>query len=171
MAIGEDLENGVRELTSGGDRENLITRRLYDQALRNGDQIGALRSEIATARVDIQALTSQTDHIVGEVVQSTAALRSQGARLDTLTRDIGLLRKDKRNCTRGSTGTKNESRHCALSLPTSTASWMCLSPRFHMAARPIINGARGGAKQCCRLCNRGRTSSNRPSIRPCRIRE
>jgi hypothetical protein len=88
------LENKVRELTSDVEGEKLVTRRVYDQAVRNGDQIGALRSEVATARVDIQALTSQTDHVVGEVVQSTAALRSQGVRLDPLTRDIGLLRND-----------------------------------------------------------------------------
>jgi chromosome segregation ATPase len=92
--IDEDLENRVRELASEVEGEKLVTRRVYDQAIRNGDQIGALRSEVATARVDIQALTSQADHIVGEVVQCTAALRSQGARLDTLTRDIGLLRND-----------------------------------------------------------------------------
>ncbi len=77
MATVEDLENRVRELASYVEGEKLVTRRVYDQAARNGDQIGALRSEVATGRVDIQTLTSQTDHIVGEVVQSTAAPRSQ----------------------------------------------------------------------------------------------
>lgn len=84
----------MRELASDVEGEKLVTRRVYDQAVRNGDQIGALRSEVAAARIDIQALTSQTDHIVSEVVQSTAALRGRSVRLDSLTRDIGLLRNE-----------------------------------------------------------------------------
>jgi chromosome segregation ATPase len=94
MATIEELENRVRCVESETEGEKAVTRQVYLQAIRNGDQIGALRSEVATARVDIQALTSQTDHIVGEVVQSTALLRSHGLRLEALTRDVGLLRSD-----------------------------------------------------------------------------
>jgi chromosome segregation ATPase len=92
--IADDLENRVRELANEVEIEKLITRRVYDQAIRNGDQIGALRSEVGTARVDIQALTSQAEHIVGEIILCTASFRSQGVRLDSLTRDISLLRNE-----------------------------------------------------------------------------
>jgi chromosome segregation ATPase len=94
MMIVDDLENRVRELSNEVEIEKLVTRRVYDQAIRNGDQIGALRSEVGTARVDIQALTSQAEYIVGEIVLCTASFRSQGTRLDSLTRDISLLRNE-----------------------------------------------------------------------------
>jgi chromosome segregation ATPase len=92
--IADDLENRVRELANEVEIEKLITRRVYDQAIRNGGQIGVLRSEVATARVDIQALASQTEQIGGEIIQCTASFRSQSTRLDSLTRDIGLLRNE-----------------------------------------------------------------------------
>jgi chromosome segregation ATPase len=94
MATTDELERRVRELASDVEGEKAVTRQVYAQSVRNGDQIGALRSEVATARVDIQALTSQTDHVVSEIVQSTALLRSHGLRLESLTRDVGLLRGD-----------------------------------------------------------------------------
>jgi predicted nucleic acid-binding Zn-ribbon protein len=90
----DELERRVRELASEVEGEKAITRQVYQQAIRNGDQIGALRSEVATARVDIQALSSQADHVVNEVVQHGAMLRSHGLRLESLTRDVALLRND-----------------------------------------------------------------------------
>jgi chromosome segregation ATPase len=87
-------KTGVREISCEVKGEKAVTRQVYMQSIRNGDQIGALRCEVANARVDIQALTSQTEHMVGEVVQSTALMRSHGLRLEALTRDIGLLRGD-----------------------------------------------------------------------------
>jgi hypothetical protein len=39
-------------------------------------------------------MTSRVDHMVTEVVQGTALLRSHGLRLESLTRDVGLLRND-----------------------------------------------------------------------------
>jgi chromosome segregation ATPase len=94
MAAIDELENRVREISSEVEGEKAVTRQVYMQSIRNGDQIGALRCEVANARVDIQNLTSQTEHMVGEVVQSTALVRSHGLRLEALTRDIGLLRND-----------------------------------------------------------------------------
>jgi chromosome segregation ATPase len=94
MAAIDELEDRVREISSEVEGEKAVTRQVYMQSIRNGDQIGALRCEVANARVDIQTLTSQTEHMVGEVVQSTALVRSHGLRLEALTRDIGLLRCD-----------------------------------------------------------------------------
>jgi hypothetical protein len=91
----------VRELASDVEGEKAVTRQVYAQSVRNGDQIGALRSEVATARVDIQDLTSRVDHVVTEVVQGTALLRSHGARLESLTGDVGLLRNDVTGLRRG----------------------------------------------------------------------
>jgi hypothetical protein len=39
-------------------------------------------------------VSSRVDHVVHEVIQNTAAVRSQGARLESLTRDVTLLRND-----------------------------------------------------------------------------
>jgi chromosome segregation ATPase len=94
MATVDELENRVRELASEIEGEKAVTRQVYAQSVRNGDQIGALRSEVATGRVDIQAMTSRVDHMVTEVVQGTAMLRSHGLRLESLTRDVGLLRNE-----------------------------------------------------------------------------
>lgn len=97
----EELEQRVREVGSEVEGEKVVTRRLYDQAVRTADQVGALRSEVATARIDIQAVGSQVDHMVQEVVQVSAALRTHGLRLEALTRDIGLLRSDATELRRG----------------------------------------------------------------------
>jgi chromosome segregation ATPase len=97
----EELEQRVREVGSEVEGEKLVTRRLYDQAVRTADQVGALRSEVGTARVDIQAVGSQVDHMAHEVVQVSAALRTHGLRLESLTRDIGLLRNDASELRRG----------------------------------------------------------------------
>ena len=48
MATIDELENRVRELSSDVEGEKAVTRQVYAQAVRNGDQIGALRSEVAT---------------------------------------------------------------------------------------------------------------------------
>jgi chromosome segregation ATPase len=108
MAAIEELEHRVRYVESEIEGEKLITRRVYDQAVRNGDQIGALRSEvatarseIATARLDIQALTSRIDHIAQEVVQNTAALRNHGTLLTLLQQDVTALRNDATALRRG----------------------------------------------------------------------
>jgi hypothetical protein len=62
-----------------------VTRQVYQQAVRNGDALRAVQ-------LSVTELTSRADHIVHEVIQNTAAVRTQGARLDSLTRDVTLLR-------------------------------------------------------------------------------
>jgi hypothetical protein len=87
MMAADDLENRVRELASEVEGEKAITRQVYQQAVRNGDALRAVQISVAE-------ITSRVDHIVQEVIQNTAAVRTHGARLDTLTRDVGLLRND-----------------------------------------------------------------------------
>jgi hypothetical protein len=45
--------------------------------------------QIATAEV-----ASRVDHMVQEVVQNSALLRTHGLRLEALTRDVAMLRND-----------------------------------------------------------------------------
>jgi chromosome segregation ATPase len=87
MATLDELENRVRELSTEVEGEKVVTRQVYQQAVRNGDALRAV--QLAVVEV-----TSRADHIVQEVIQNTAAVRTQGARLDSLTRDTGLLRND-----------------------------------------------------------------------------
>jgi chromosome segregation ATPase len=97
----DELERRVQYFESEIEGEKLVTRRVLEQSVRNGDQVGALRSEVATARVDIQALASQMDHIAGEVVQNTAALRNHGTLLTMLQQDVVALRSDATELRRG----------------------------------------------------------------------
>jgi predicted nucleic acid-binding Zn-ribbon protein len=101
MVTTEGLEHRVQYVESELEGEKLVTRRVLEQSVRNGDQLGALRSEVATARVDIQALTSRMDHIAGEVVQNTAALRNHGTLLTLLQQDVAALRSDATEMRRG----------------------------------------------------------------------
>jgi chromosome segregation ATPase len=87
MASIDELDAKVRELASEVEGEKAITRQVYQQAVRNGDALRAV--QLAVAEV-----TSRTDHIVQEVIQNTAAVRSHGVRLESLTRDVGLIRND-----------------------------------------------------------------------------
>lgn len=56
VATVSELENRVRELSGDVEGERLVTRRVYEQAVRNGDQLLALRNEAV-------ALTARTDHV------------------------------------------------------------------------------------------------------------
>jgi chromosome segregation ATPase len=94
VATIEDLENKVREVAAKVEGEKQVTRRLYEQALRNSDQIGTLRLKVGT-------VITQNEKVVSEIVQTTSALRSPGARLETLTRDVVLLRNELTELRRG----------------------------------------------------------------------
>jgi hypothetical protein len=94
MTIIEELERKVHFVESEIEGEKRVTRAVLEQSIRNGDQLGALRSEVATGKVDIQGLTSRVDHIAIEVIQNTAALRNHGTLLTMLQADVGALRND-----------------------------------------------------------------------------
>ncbi len=87
MTAIDDLESRVRELASEVEGEKAVTRQVYQQAVRNGDALRAVQ-------ISVGEIASRIDHVVQEVIQNTAAVRTHGARLDTLTRDVGLLRND-----------------------------------------------------------------------------
>jgi chromosome segregation ATPase len=65
-----------------------------EQAIRNGDVLNAVRSETATARLDLISLTSQLHHIAGDVTMANAALRSHGNLLNVLRQDVTTIRQD-----------------------------------------------------------------------------
>jgi len=90
----DELERRVRTLEEEAKGEERVTRQVLEQSIRDGDYLLALRSEVASVRVDLHALTSRLDHIAGDVVQANATLVRHGRRLDTLTQDVGLLRRD-----------------------------------------------------------------------------
>jgi hypothetical protein len=81
--------------------EKAVTRSVYEQSVRNGDVLNALRGEVATGRVDISALGSQVDHVVQEMIQNTAALRNHGTLLTLMQQDVGALRSDATELRRG----------------------------------------------------------------------
>jgi hypothetical protein len=58
VATIEDLENKVREVAAKVEGEKQVTRRLYEQALRNSDQIGTRRLEVGT-------VITQNEQVVG----------------------------------------------------------------------------------------------------------
>jgi peptidoglycan hydrolase CwlO-like protein len=84
----------VRYLESEVEGEKAVTRHVLEQAIRNGDVLNAVRSETATARVDLIALTSQLHHIAGDVTVANAALRSHGNLLNVLRQDVTTIRQD-----------------------------------------------------------------------------
>jgi chromosome segregation ATPase len=88
----DELERRVRTLEEEAEGEKAVTRQVLEQSIRNGDYLLALRSEVASVRVDLHALTSRVDHIAGDVVQANAALVSHGRRLNTLTQDVREIR-------------------------------------------------------------------------------
>ena len=87
MTTIDELEIRVRELASEVEGEKAVTRQVYQQTVRNGDLLRAV--QIATAEV-----ASRVDHMVQEVVQNSALLRTHGLRLEALTRDVTMLRND-----------------------------------------------------------------------------
>ena len=87
MTTIDELEIRVRELASEVEGEKAVTRQVDQQAVRNGDLLRAVH--IATAEV-----ASRVDHMVQEVVQNSALLRTHGLRLEALTRDVAQMRTD-----------------------------------------------------------------------------
>jgi hypothetical protein len=90
MATSDELENRVRELASEINGEKAVTRHIFEQSRRTSE-LAAIRSEIAVMRAESG---DRLDRLAGDMVLANAALNSHGIRLDSLTRDIGLLRGD-----------------------------------------------------------------------------
>jgi chromosome segregation ATPase len=94
MATVDEVDTRVRYLESEVEGEKAVTRHVLEQAIRNGDVLLALRSEVASARLDLNAVTSRADHIAGDVMVGNAALRSHGSLLNVLRQDVIGLRQD-----------------------------------------------------------------------------
>jgi chromosome segregation ATPase len=94
MATIDGLEARVRFLADEVEGEKAVTRHVLEQAIRNGDVLLALRSEVASSRLDLNALTSRLDHVAGDVVVANAALRSHGSLLNVLRQDVASLRQE-----------------------------------------------------------------------------
>jgi hypothetical protein len=101
MTTVEELERHMRYIESEVEGEKPITRTVLEQSIRNGAQLGALRSEVATSRVDIQALGARVDAIIGDLVQNTAAIRNHGTLLTMVQQDVVVLRSDATELRRG----------------------------------------------------------------------
>jgi chromosome segregation ATPase len=84
----------VRTLEEEANDEKAVTRHVLEQSIRNGDNLLALRSEVASFRIDLHALTSRMDHVAGYVIQGNATLNNHGRRLNTLTLDVAELRNE-----------------------------------------------------------------------------
>jgi chaperonin cofactor prefoldin len=91
----------MRYIESEVEGEKPITRTVLEQSIRNGAQLDALRSEVATSRVDIQALGARVDAIIGDLVQNTAAIRNHGTLLTMVQQDVVVLRSDATELRRG----------------------------------------------------------------------
>jgi chromosome segregation ATPase len=91
MATSEELENRVREMAGEINGEKAVTRHIFEQSRRNTTDLGAIRAEIGIMRTESG---DRLDRLAGDMVLVNAALNSHGIRLDSLTRDVGLLRGD-----------------------------------------------------------------------------
>jgi hypothetical protein len=80
MATIDELDNRTHYLESEMEGEKAVTRHVLRQAGLNGDDLGALKTEVR--------------HLTEYMVVANAALPAHGQRLDMLTRDVGLLRND-----------------------------------------------------------------------------
>jgi hypothetical protein len=89
------------ENANGSKAKKAVTRQVLEQSIRNGAYLLALRSEVASFRVDLHAPTSRVDHIAGDVVQANATLGSHGRRLNTLAQDLTALRNETTALRRG----------------------------------------------------------------------
>jgi archaellum component FlaC len=98
MATSEYFENRVRELASEVEGEKVVTRHIFEQSHRNASDLGAIRAEIGVMRAESG---DRLDRLAGDMVLANAALHSHGIRLDSLTRDVGLLRGDATALRRG----------------------------------------------------------------------
>jgi uncharacterized protein YoxC len=91
MATNDDLENRVLEMAGEINGEKVVTRHIFEQSRRNTSDLGAIRAEIGIMRSETG---DRLDRLAGDMVLVNAALNSHGLRLDSLTRDVALLRND-----------------------------------------------------------------------------
>ena len=89
----------MRVLEGEVDGEKAVTRHILEQTHRNGDQLLAvrsdlatMRSELATTRSELGTVKSRVDHVSGEVALIKGVLNRHTALLNVLVQDVGLIR-------------------------------------------------------------------------------
>jgi len=85
----EEFGGRMSVLEGEVEGEKAVTRHILEQVHRNGDEISAVRSDVAT-------LKSRLDHVAGDVALVKAALTSQTALLKVLVQDVGQFRQEMR---------------------------------------------------------------------------
>jgi hypothetical protein len=95
MATIDEMENRMRELASEVEGEKAVTRHIFEQGRRNASDLAAIRSEVTIMRAESG---DRLDRLAGDMMLANSALRSHGARLDSLTRDVGSYARMLRNC-------------------------------------------------------------------------
>ncbi len=68
-----------------------MTRHILEQTHRDGDELIAVRSELATMRSEFGTAKSRLDHVSGEVALIKGVLSSHTALLNVLVRDVGII--------------------------------------------------------------------------------
>ncbi len=76
----EEFEARMRVLENEVEGEKAVTRHVLEQARLNGDDLAAMRAQLA--------------HLGDDMVVVKSTLNSHGMRLNVLTQDVGLLRQD-----------------------------------------------------------------------------
>jgi chromosome segregation ATPase len=99
MANLEELERRVRTVEEEANGEKHRTRYAVEQTQRNGEALHALRSdvamlrsELATLRVNVSAVTTRVDNLAGDMAAVKAAQIMHGRALDVLQQDVRQLR-------------------------------------------------------------------------------
>jgi hypothetical protein len=91
MATIDELDAKVREMESEISGEKAVTRHIFERSRLNTSDLAAIRSEISIMRAESG---NRLDRLAGDMVLVNAALNSHGARLNTLTQDVILIRRD-----------------------------------------------------------------------------
>ena len=94
MAAIDELEGRVRTVEEELSLERHVSRYLVDQAAGNSEVLHSVRSEVATVRTKIGAVTARADQLGGDMASVKAALAMHGRALDILQQDVRQLRSD-----------------------------------------------------------------------------
>ena len=88
----DEFERRMRVLTGEVEGEKAVTRHILEQAHRNGDDLGIVKSDLATVKSDLAIVKSRLDHLAGDMVVMRADLGHNTCMLDVLRQDILMLR-------------------------------------------------------------------------------
>jgi hypothetical protein len=81
----EEFEARMRVFEGEVEGEKAVTRYIFDQARRNGDNLAAVKS-------DLEAIKARLDNHDGEFALLKTVLSTHTALLNVLVQDVGLIR-------------------------------------------------------------------------------